>query len=111
MSLQVAESKSVPALRPRQAATPGRGLFSRMTLATRLAIGMIVLVTATVTAVGWLSYRSLEHELLSRVLDRIDTHSKLIAADLQAHVRDARTDVATFGSRTAANGIMTARVN
>ena len=67
-----------------------------MTLATRLAVAMILLVAIAVTAVGWLSYRSLEQALLPRVLDRIDTHSRLVAADLQAYVRGARSDVATF---------------
>jgi hypothetical protein len=46
-----------------------------MTLTDRLAIAMILLVTIAVTAVGWLSYRSLEQALLPRVLDRIETHS------------------------------------
>src|SRR5216684_4360261 len=61
-----------------------------MTLTTRLAIAMILLVAIAVTAVGWLSYRSLEQGFLPRVLDRIETHSRLVAADLQSHVRGAR---------------------
>jgi hypothetical protein len=32
-------------------------------VATRLAVAMILLVTIAVTAVGWLSYRSLEQAL------------------------------------------------
>ena len=60
-----------------------------MTLATRLAIAMISLVTIAVTAVGWLSYRSLEQALLPRVLDRIETHSRLVAADLESYVAGA----------------------
>ncbi len=44
-----------------------------MTLTTRLAIAMIALVAVAVSAVGWLSYRSLEQALLPRVLDRIET--------------------------------------
>src|SRR5256885_515768 len=42
-----------------------------MTLTTRLAIAMIALVAVAVSAVGWLSYRSLEQALLPRVLDTI----------------------------------------
>ena len=41
-----------------------------MTLATRLAIAMILLVAAAVAAVGWLSHYSLEQAFLPRVLDR-----------------------------------------
>ena len=57
-----------------------------MTLTTRLAIAMILLVAIAVSAVGWLSYRSLEQALLPRVLDRIETHSRLVATDLESYV-------------------------
>ena len=67
-----------------------------MTLTTRLAIAMIALVAIAVSAVGWLSYRSLEQALLPRVLDRIETHSRLVATDLESQVRSARGDIATF---------------
>jgi PAS domain S-box-containing protein len=82
-----------------------------MTLATRLAVAMILLVAIAVTAVGWLSYRSLEKALLPRVLDRIETHSRLIASDLQSYVRGARGDVATFPAHAAAHGIVAAHFN
>jgi PAS domain S-box-containing protein len=82
-----------------------------MTLTARLAIAMILLVAIAVSAVGWLSYRSLEHAILPRVLDRIEAHSQLIANDLQSYVRGARADVATFRSLAAANGMMLARIN
>ncbi|HLZ04659.1 MAG TPA: PAS domain S-box protein [Bradyrhizobium sp.] len=72
---------------------------------------MILLVVIAVSAVGWLSYRSLEQALLPRILDRVENHSKLLAADLQSYVRGARADVTTFRSRAAANGIVTAHLN
>jgi PAS domain S-box-containing protein len=56
------------------------GAKAKMTLTTRLALAMILLVAVTVSAVGWLSYHSLEQALLPRGLDRIETHSQLIAA-------------------------------
>ena len=80
-----------------------------MTLTTRLAIAMILLVAIAVSAVGWLSYRSLEQLILPRVLDRIETHSKLVASDLQSHVRGARGDIAGFRSAVALNGLIRAR--
>ena len=80
-----------------------------MTLTARLAIAMILLVAIAVSAVGWLSYRSLEQLILPRVLDRIETHSKLVASDLQSHVRGARGDVAGFRSAVALNGLIRAR--
>lgn len=55
-----------------------------MRLTTRLAIAMILLVAIAVTAVGWLSYRNLEQALLPRLVDRIETHSRLVAAKLEA---------------------------
>ena len=82
-----------------------------MTLTTRLAIAMILLVAIAVSAVGWLSYRSLEQALLPGVLDRIETHSKLVAADLQSCVGGARADVATFSSRAVARGMVSAHFN
>ena len=62
-----------------------------MTLTTRLAIAMIVLVAIAVSAVGWLSYRNLEQALLPRVLDRIETHSRLVATDLESHYAASAT--------------------
>ena len=82
-----------------------------MTLATRLAIAMVLLVAIAVSAVGWLSYRSLEQALLPRVLDRVETHARLVAADLQSHVLGARSDVATFRFHAAANGMVLAHFN
>ena len=82
-----------------------------MTLTTRLAIAMIALVAVAVSAVGWLSYRSLEQALLPRVLDRIETRSRLIATDLESHVRSARGDIVTFRGLSAVTGLMRARLN
>jgi PAS domain S-box-containing protein len=96
---------------PDQPLANNHGAGSGLTLTTRLAIAMILLVGIAVFAVGWFGYRSLEPALLPRVLDRIDTHSKLMAADLQSYVRGARADVTTFGSRAAAHGILMARLN
>jgi PAS domain S-box-containing protein len=67
---------------------------------------MIALVTAAVTAVGWLSYRNLEQALLPRVLERIETHSRLVAADLRSQARGARADTASFRSAAALNGLI-----
>jgi PAS domain S-box-containing protein len=77
-----------------------------ITLTTRLAVAMIALVAIAVTAVGWLSYRSLERMIPPRVLDRIETHSRLIGSDLQSHVRGAPADIASFRSAAALNGLI-----
>src|SRR5260221_14398537 len=82
-----------------------------MTLTTRLAIAMIALVAITVSAVGWLSYRSLEQAVLPRVLDRIETHSRLAASELESQVRTGRGDIATFHGLAAVTGLMRARLN
>jgi PAS domain S-box-containing protein len=80
-----------------------------MTLTTRLAIAMILLVAIAVSAVGWLSYRDLEQEILPRVLDRTEAHSRLVAFDLESHVRGARGDIAGFRAAAALNGLIRAR--
>jgi PAS domain S-box-containing protein len=82
-----------------------------MTLTARLAIAMIMLVTIAVTAVGWLSYRSLEQVIPPRVLDRIETQSRFAAAELEAHVRTGPGDIATFQGLAAVGGLMRARLN
>lgn len=82
-----------------------------MTLTTRLAIAMIALVAIAVSAVGWLSYRSLEQAVLPRVLDRIETHSRFAANELESHVRSGRGDVATFRGLAAVTGLIRARFN
>jgi PAS domain S-box-containing protein len=82
-----------------------------MTLTTRLAVAMIALVAVAVAAVGWLSYRNLEQEILPRVLDRIETHSQLVASELQSYTRGARADVASFRAAAAAIGMISARLN
>jgi hypothetical protein len=68
------------------------------------------LVAIAVSAVGWLSYRSLEQALVPRVLDRTETHSRLVAFDLESYFRGARGDVASFRSAAALNGLMRARL-
>ncbi|HMH62283.1 MAG TPA: hybrid sensor histidine kinase/response regulator, partial [Bradyrhizobium sp.] len=77
-----------------------------MTLTTRLAVAMIALVAIAVSAVGWLSYRSLEQMIPPRILDRTETHSRLVASDLQSHVRNAPADIASFRYAAALNGLI-----
>jgi PAS domain S-box-containing protein len=80
-----------------------------MTLTTKLAVAMIALVAVTVSAIGWLNYRSLEQALLPRVLDRIHSQSRLVAADLEAYVAGARGDVASLRAGVGLNGLIRAR--
>jgi len=67
---------------------------------------MIALVAIAVSAVGWLSYRSLEQMIPPRILDRTETHSRLVATDLQSHVRNAPADIASFRYAAALNGLI-----
>ena len=80
-----------------------------MTLTTRLAIAMIALVAIAVSAVGWLSYRNLEQALLQRARDRIETHSRQVATDLEYYAASATGDVAGFRSAAALHGLVRAR--
>jgi PAS domain S-box-containing protein len=83
---------------------------AKMTLASRLAIAMVLLVAIAVSAVGWLSYRSLEQALLPRGLDRIETHSRQAASDLEYFASGARGDVAGYRSAAALNGLIRAHL-
>src|SRR5829696_2519089 len=80
-----------------------------MTLTTRLSIAMIALVAIAVSAVGWLSYRNLEQALLQRARDRIETHSRQVATDLEYYAASATGDVAGFRSAVALHGLVRAR--
>jgi PAS domain S-box-containing protein len=81
-----------------------------MTLTTRLAVAMVALVVITATAVAWLSYRNLEQALLPRVLERTESHSRLVAAELQSYVRGARRGVGSFRAAPALNGMIRAHI-
>ena len=72
---------------------------------------MIALVAIAVSAVGWLSYRSLVQTLLPRILDRIETHASFVANDFEATVRTGRGDITTFRGLAAVSGLMRARLN
>ena len=92
--------------------SPGRSggrATTDMTLTTRLAIAMIALVAIAVSAVGWLSYRNLEQALLQRARDRIETHSRQVATDLEYYAASATGDVAGFRSAVALQGLVRAR--
>jgi PAS domain S-box-containing protein len=80
-----------------------------MTLTARLAIAMIALVAIAVSAVGWLSYRNLEQALLLRARDRIETHSRQVATDLEYYAASATGDVTGFRSAAALHGLIRAR--
>src|SRR6478609_5078360 len=82
-----------------------------MTLATRLAIAMILLVAAAVAAVGWLSHYSLEQAFLPRVLDRIESQSRLMASQLETQTNGARADIATFRFDAAVRSMIDAHFN
>jgi PAS domain S-box-containing protein len=72
---------------------------------------MILLVAITVFAVGWFSYRSLEQALIPRVLERIETHSRFVAADLESHIRSAPGDITTFANLEPVAGLVRASLN
>jgi PAS domain S-box-containing protein len=79
-----------------------------MTLTTKLAGAMIALVAIAVSAVGWLNYRNLEQALLLRARDRIETHSRQLATDLEYYAASARGDAAGFRSAAALKGLVRA---
>jgi PAS domain S-box-containing protein len=70
---------------------------------------MVALVAIAVTAVGWLNYRNLEQALLQRARDRIETHSRQVATDLEYYTAGAIGDVAGFRSAVALHGLVRAR--
>jgi PAS domain S-box-containing protein len=80
-----------------------------MKLSSRLTLAMVGLVVATAVAVGWVTYRNLEAAVLPRAVERLESHVRLLAAELAIYVRGARADIAGFRSAVALNGIVRAR--
>src|SRR5882757_11407082 len=112
MSLPAAETKMASSVLKKSIALPWKGGASaRMTLATRLAVAMTLLVAIAVIAVGWLNYRSLEQALLPRVLDRIEAHARLMATELESHAAGARRDVASYRFIPGFAGLIRARMS
>ena len=116
MLLPVADAKVADAERAAPVASDSKeaeiaGAAAGLTLTARLAIAMILLVAITVFAVGYLGYRSVEQAVMPRVLDRIETHSRFVVADLESRVRTAPGDVTTFANLAAIAGLIRARLN
>ncbi|MDF0498759.1 PAS domain S-box protein [Bradyrhizobium yuanmingense] len=88
-----------PAKLPMRAAT---------TLATRLAIAMILLVAVTVAAVGWLGYRNTTQAVIPRVLERVEAQSRLLATNLESYVAGVRGDLIGYRAAAAINGLIRA---
>ncbi|MBB4263383.1 MULTISPECIES: PAS domain S-box protein [unclassified Bradyrhizobium] len=89
---------------------PGSSANIRLTLATRLAIAMILLVAVTVAAVGWLGFRNTTQAVIPRVLERVGAQSRLLAANLESYVAGARGDLIGYRSAAAINGLIRAHV-
>src|SRR5215470_10752096 len=111
MLLPVDDFKTASSAFPERVPRSPSGRAKGIPLSARLATAMILLVAATVTAVGWLSYRNLEQALLPRVLDRIEANGRLVASDLQGYIHGAHADVTTFAIRAVVRGMITAHFN
>jgi hypothetical protein len=60
--------------------------------------------------VGVLSYRNLEGAILPRALERVDTHTRLLASELESYARGARADIVGFRSAVALEGVVRAHL-
>ncbi len=80
-----------------------------MTLAAKLAVAMILMVAAAVSAVGWYSNRRLELVISPRVLDRIETHANFAAASFKSYVSGVGNDVASYRAAPGVIGLIRAQ--
>ncbi|MBV9564796.1 MAG: cache domain-containing protein, partial [Bradyrhizobium sp.] len=71
-----------------------------MGLSARLTAGMVALIVLSVAATGALTYHNVSIVEVPRGLDRLDSHARLLASDLEASVRGSRSDA--LGIPTAA---------
>jgi PAS domain S-box-containing protein len=77
-----------------------------MKLSTRMALAMVALVLLTTTALGLLTYRNLAMLILPRALDRVETHARLTAMELEASLRGARADAIGFQAAIGIHNLM-----
>ena len=89
-----------PAL-PDDVTTGPRGTAFALTLTRRRVIATICSWRRRCLRSAGSAISAWVRPILPRVLDGIDAHSRLVAADLQSDVRSWRADVTTFGSRAA----------
>ena len=76
------------------------------TLATRLAIAMILLVAVTVAAVGWLGYRNTTQAVIPRVLERVEAQARLLATNLESYADGVRGDLIGYRAAAAIKGLI-----
>ncbi|MDA9528560.1 histidine kinase [Bradyrhizobium sp. CCBAU 25338] len=103
------DTSSAPGRNRRDTASPATPpMRLATTLATRLAIGMILLVAVTVAAVGWLGYRNTTQAVIPRVLERVEAQSRLLATNLESYVAGVRGDMVGYRAAAAINGLIRA---
>ena len=93
------------AITNRQATSGDRLRLRQALIATEVALTIVLLAAA-----GLLSYWSVEQAVLPRVIDRLETHSRLLASDLESYVAGARGDIAGYRASTALNGLIRAHL-
>ena len=77
-----------------------------MGLSARLTAGMVGLVLLTAAAIGGLTYHHASAVAVPGALDRIDSHARLLAAELEASTRSVRADVLAIPWSIAVEGIV-----
>ncbi|WP_024343006.1 PAS domain S-box protein [Bradyrhizobium japonicum] len=113
MSAPAADDKNAPSA-PGQTWRGGTAIAANVpmrlatTLATRLAVAMILLVAITVAAVGWLGYRNTTQAVIPRVLERFEAQARLLASNLQSYADGVRGDLIGYRAAAAIKGLIRA---
>jgi PAS domain S-box-containing protein len=76
----------------------------------RLMLMMVALVLLTATTEGLLTYRNLEAAILPIAAERLLAHTRGLAADLDAYIHGARSDVLAASNSAAMQGVIRARL-
>src|SRR5581483_2625275 len=94
--------------RVRRARRRGRRPGLAMKLSTRMMLAMVSLVLVTASIIGWLNIGNIESVVLPRALGALQAQANLMAFELEASVRSARSDALGFRSAVAVDGMMRA---
>jgi PAS domain S-box-containing protein len=82
-----------------------------MTLSARTGLAMVMLVVMTATLVCISTYRSVEAVIVPRSQERIESHLRLLARDVDVHLHGPRADLLALREAVTLRNIMRARLD
>lgn len=90
---------------------PARLREAMSTLSTKLTVAMVAMVIVTAAIIEFVTFRGIEAAIVPRVQAGIDARLRMLAAEFDNHVGNARADIRSFRAAAALEGIVLAHRN